>query len=90
MCQGFRDEMLPAETPFVVRPKTREVQVTFTEDTGGEMRTLSRESGSQFIQDLAVQWEIVLDSARKPWRWNMTEEQRNEWIRAKPIQSEYS
>ena len=45
------------------------------------------------MRDLAVQWEMVLDSnnpARRPWRWNMTGAQRNEWIRTKPIQSEYS
>ena len=54
--RSFRDEMLPAETPSVVRPKTKEVQATVTEETESEMTTMSRESESQFMRDLAAQW----------------------------------
>ena len=59
---SFRDEMLPADARLVVRPKTKkDAQVTFAGETGGEMATLSRESESQFVRDLAVQWEMVQD-----------------------------
>ena len=91
---SFRDEMLPADAPLVVRPKTKkETQVTFAEGGSGEITTLSRESDSQFVRDLAVQWEMIEDTsnpARRPWKWNLTEPQRKEWMRTKPIQSEYS
>ena len=86
---SFRDEMLPADAPLVVRPKAKkEAQVTFAEGGSGEITTLSRESESQFVRDLAVQWEMVQDTsnpARRPWKWNLTESQRNEWMRTKPI-----
>ena len=51
------------------------------------------ESSCQFEKDLAVQWKMVFDKgnlARRAWRRHMGEAQRKEWVRTKPVRSEYS
>ena len=48
---------------------------------------------SQYEQDLKILWKMVMDGgnpAKRPWRFNMTEKQRHDWVMSKTILSEYS
>ena len=92
--RSFKDEMLPAETAQVVRPKTKKgSQVTFVGETAEDSAATTSRAQGQFEKDLAVQWKMVFDEdnlARRQWRYRLGETQRKEWVRTKPIRSEYS
>ena len=47
----------------------------------------------QFATDIKLHWEMIHDDrnpASRPWRWNMTNEERGQWIRSTPVQPDYS
>ena len=81
---SFREEMMSTDAPMTIESPSG--------SRGESEATVSKEDG-QFSRDMEQQWRMVNDEknpARRPWRWNLTETERKEWIRTKAVQPEYA